>query len=163
MSVILFSELIISASIYYSTSISILFIIETLLIAACQSGTFVLLIPTFHKTFGPKNGASIYGITGILVGLAALLGPILTQQFKGEQTDYLKVYLIGSAAVSFNLIILILFRETAYMYKSQKSNILLSDVYIVASVLSDVYVKDITKIKSKGIENELNENVLNDV
>ena len=162
MSVILFSELIISASIYYSTSISILFIIETLLIAACQSGTFVLLIPTFHKTFGPKNGASIYGITGILVGLAALLGPILTQQFKGEQTDYLKVYLIGSAAVSFNLIILILFKETTYKYKSQKSNVL-SDIYIIASVLSEVDVKDIMKMEQKDVENELTENVLNDV
>ena len=148
MGLILLTELIVSASIYHSASIVTMYLIENFCIATCLSGTFVMITPTFHKTFGPKNGTSVYGLTGMLVGLASLLGPITTKLLISENTDYLKVYLIGSVAVALNLIVLTIFVEKPYIYKSKRQQNQ-NDLTIVSSFLiSKETSQDISKIQN---------------
>ena len=125
-----------------------IYLIENFSIATCLSGTFVMITPTFHKTFGPENGASVYGLTGMLVGLASLLGPITTKLLIKEETDYLKVYLIGSGAVAINLIVLTMFVEKPYIYKSKRHQNQ-NDLTIVSSFLiSKETSQDVSKIQT---------------
>ena len=79
MFIILFLELGVSVSVYYSVKEPIVYLIENFVIALGLSGTFTMITPTFHKVFGHKNGAKIYGLTGILIGIASFLGPVLTK------------------------------------------------------------------------------------
>ena len=73
MFIICFFELGVSATIYYIADNPYAFVIENMLIALSLSGS-TMLIPLFHKIFGKDFGAELYGLTGIFIGLASLIG-----------------------------------------------------------------------------------------
>ena len=94
MFIICFFELGVSATIYYIADNPYAFVIENMLIALSLSGS-TMLIPLFHKIFGKDFGAELYGLTGIFIGLASLIGPFLIKLIVKEDEDYLTVYYIG--------------------------------------------------------------------
>jgi MFS family permease len=117
---ILTMEFTVACSIYYIAYNPILYIFENLLIALCVGGTFVMLIPCFSHIFGVKNGPKIYGLTGILVGLSSMIGPIVSELIVKTKVDYLKLYLIGGGFVFVNIIVCLLFEEKPYVYTNTK-------------------------------------------
>lgn len=63
-----------------------------------------------------RNGAKMYGLTGISVGVSSFLGPILTKIFVNEDKDYRTIYFIGAGFVVIDIIALITFKEEPYNY-----------------------------------------------
>ena len=110
MFIICFFELGVSATIYYFADNPYVFVIENMLIALCLSGS-TMLIPLFHKIFGKDFGAELYGLTGIFIGLASLVGPFLIKLIVKEVEDYLTVYYIGVGLSLIKTIALICFKE----------------------------------------------------
>ena len=123
MIIISFMELTVSLTIFYVASKMqniIIYIIENLIIALCLSGTFTMITPTFSKIFGNK-GAEIYGITGMSIGFASFLGPILTKILIVHPgvKDYEIVYFSGGTFVILNLITLFIFKEQPFVFKNK--------------------------------------------
>ncbi len=123
MIIISFMELTVSLTIFYVASKMqniIIYIIENLIIALCLSGTFTMITPTFSKIFGNK-GAEIYGITGMSIGFASFLGPILTKILIVHPgvKDYEIVYFSGGIFVILNLITLFIFKEQPFVFKNK--------------------------------------------
>ena len=116
----------VSFTIYYFASNPLIFVTENILIAMCLSGT-TMLIPLFHKIFGKDFGAEMYGITGIFIGLASLVGPFLIKLIVKDVEDYLTVYYIGGGLCIIKTIALICFKENKpyvfdYEYKKISKN-----------------------------------------
>ena len=54
-----------------------------------------MIIPMFNKIFGFKNGAKLFGLTGLNIGFASFLGPLLTNLMITDNssiTIYNKIY-----------------------------------------------------------------------
>lgn len=103
-------ELGVSCTIYYFANNPYIFVSENILVACCLSGTS-LFIPLFHKIFGKDFGAQLYGLTGLFIGIASLVGPFLIKIIVREEEDYLIVYLIGGALCLIQFFALICFKE----------------------------------------------------
>ena len=87
--------------------------------AICLSGFFVTITPTFNKVFGFDNGAKLYGLTGITIGVASFLGPIVTKIYIGDKNEkdlYRNVYFLGGFIVVLSLISLFMFEEKSFEY-----------------------------------------------
>ena len=120
MYIIMTLEIIISFTVYYTKINDILFVVVNLLSAVSLSGFFTTITPTFNKVFGFKNGAKIYGLTGILIGVASFLGPVLTKIFiKDEKKElYRNIYFVGGGFIIFSFISLFFFEEKSFDYNS---------------------------------------------
>ena len=106
-------------TIYFFADNPVIFVIETLLVACCLSGTFTMITPLFKDIFGDL-GTEMYGLTGFFIGLASFMGPILTKSLIKEDSDYLKIYLIGGAICVVKFIALLFFDEnTKFRFKVQ--------------------------------------------
>jgi len=119
---VVFMELFISLTVYYSASYPILYIFENLLCSFCISGTFTMIIPMFNKVFGFNNGAKLFGLTGLNIGFASFLGPLLTTFIITDNssiTIYNKIYLIGTGFVLISLVALIFFEDKEYKYTNK--------------------------------------------
>ena len=93
-----------------------------MLIALSLSGS-TMLIPLFHKIFGKDFGAELYGLTGIFIGLASLIGPFLIKLIVKEDEDYLTVYYIGVGLSLIKTIALICFKENKpYVFENKQIN-----------------------------------------
>ena len=122
MFIICFFELGVSATIYYFADNPYVFVIENILIALSLSGS-TMLIPLFHKIFGKDFGAELYGLTGIFIGLASLVGPFLIKLIVKEVEDYLTVYYIGVGLSLIKTIALICFKENKpYVFENKQIN-----------------------------------------
>jgi hypothetical protein len=106
-------------TIYFFADNPVIFVIETLLVACCLSGTFTMITPLFKDIFGDL-GTEMYGLTGFFIGLASFMEPILTKSLIKEDSDYLKIYLIGGAICVVKFIALLFFDEnTKFRFKVQ--------------------------------------------
>lgn len=106
-------------TIYFFADNPVIFIIENLLVACCLSGTFTMITPLFKDIFGDL-GTEMYGLTGFFIGLASFMGPILTKSLIKEDSDYLKIYLIGGAICVIKFIALLFFDENKkFTFKAQ--------------------------------------------
>ena len=85
-------ELILSSTIYFAAGNPFIFVMENLLVAACLSGTFTIITPLFIKVFGKELATEIFGLTGFSIGVASLLGPLLTKIIIKDDEDYLIYY-----------------------------------------------------------------------
>jgi len=106
-------------TIYFFADNPVIFVIENLLVACCLSGTFTMITPLFKDIFGDL-GTEMYGLTGFFIGLASFMGPILTKSLIKEDSDYLKIYLIGGAICVIKFIALLFFDENKkFTFKAQ--------------------------------------------
>lgn len=106
-------------TIYFFADNPVIFVIENLLVACCLSGTFTMITPLFKDIFGDL-GTEMYGLTGFFIGLASFMGPILTKSLIKEDSDYLKIYLIGGAICVVKFIALLFFDENKkFTFKAQ--------------------------------------------
>ena len=113
-------EMTISVSVYFFAGNPYIFVIENLLVATCLSGTFTTITPLFNKIFN-ELGAEMYGLTGIFIGVASFLGPVLTKILCKEDKDYLIVYLVGAGICLVKFIFLFFFDEnTPYEFKIKR-------------------------------------------
>jgi MFS family permease len=119
MLIIMILESSIAFSVYFSKINEYLYIFENLMCAICLSGFFVTITPTFNKVFGFDNGAKLYGLTGITIGVASFLGPIVTKIYIGDKNEkdlYRNVYFLGGFIVVLSLISLFMFEEKSFEY-----------------------------------------------
>lgn len=110
MFIICFIELIVSGTIYFFAHNPFIFVTENILVACCLSGTS-LFIPLFYKIFGKEFGAELYGLTGLFIGIASLVGPFLIKIIVKEDEDYLTIYLLGGGLCFIQTLALICFKE----------------------------------------------------
>lgn len=78
-----------------------------------------MLPPTYNKVFGYKNGADIYGVAGILVGISSVIGPVLMEFILVDTTskeDYLIIFMFGSGCLIVGIVVLITFTDEKYHY-----------------------------------------------
>jgi hypothetical protein len=112
-------EFAVCGTIYFVADKPVIFVIENLLVACCLSGTFTMITPLFKDIFGDL-GTEMYGLTGFFIGLASFTGPILTKTLIKEDSDYLKVYLIGGAVCVVKFIALLFFDQNSkFKFKVQ--------------------------------------------
>ena len=115
-------EIAIAGSLYFTISITPLFIGSVLLISACIGGHFAILSPVFNKIFGLERGPEMYGITGNFIGVASICGPIITNFVLHKKEDFLPVFLVGGGFCVIKLVVLIFFDENdKYDYGSVDS------------------------------------------
>ena len=113
-------EITVSVTIYFFADNPFIFVIENLLVAICLSGTFTTITPLFNKIFN-NVGAEMYGLTGIFIGVASFLGPVLTKILIKEDEDYLIIYIIGGVICLIKFIFLFFFDENSpYEYKRKR-------------------------------------------
>ena len=125
MLIIMILETTVAFTVYYSKINKYLYIFENLMCAICLSGFFTTITPTFNKVFGFKNGAKLYGLTGINIGIASFLGPIVTKIYIGNKQEnylYRNVYFCGGFVVALSLIALFLFKEKLFEYDNDNIN-----------------------------------------
>lgn len=107
-------QIIVSISISFIALNVYVYILENWLIAICLSGCFTLLPPIFNKTFGMKNGASIFGFSGVLCGLSSFLGPVISKLFLKEKIHYMILYISSSSLSIICLATVFFFKEEAF-------------------------------------------------
>ena len=134
MYIITFFEIFISASFYFFAKNDYIIILYIILILICIGGTFSVLAPEFNRIFGIYHGAEIFGITGIWIGIANLIGPLLAKYILENNTDYAIAFLIGGSLCVIKLGILIFFIEeryinTKYVYKTGRETVLTEDSF----------------------------------
>ena len=113
-------EMGICCTIYFFAHNPVIFVIENLLVAVCLSGTFTTITPLFNKIFN-NLGAEMYGLTGIFIGIASFLGPVLTKLIISDDNDYLIVYCVGGGICLIKFIFLFFFDENSpYEYKRKR-------------------------------------------
>lgn len=134
MYIITLLEIFISASFYFFAKNDYIFILYIILILICIGGSFSVLAPEFNKIFGIYHGAEIFGITGIWIGIANLIGPLLAKYILKNNRDYAIAFLIGGSLCVIKLGILIFFIEeryinTKYVYKTGRETVLTEDSF----------------------------------
>lgn len=113
-------EITVSVTIYFFADNPFIFVIENLLVAICLSGTFTTITPLFKKIFN-EIGSEMYGLTGMFIGIASFLGPVLTKLIIKEDSHYLIVYLVGAGICLVKFIFLFFFDEnTPYEFKIKR-------------------------------------------
>lgn len=122
-------EMTVCTTIYWFADNPPIFVIENLLVATCLSGTFTTITPLFNKIFNTL-GAEMYGLTGIFIGIASFLGPVLTKLIaSGDKDDnndkkYLILYLTGGGICLIKFVFLFFFDENSKFEFKLKSIIL---------------------------------------
>ena len=117
-------EIIISSSFYFLSFNSYIFFIYIVLILICIGGAFSILLPQYVVIFGINFGFEIYGMAGILIGVAHYISPILGKYILKEKTDYIIIFLIFGSLCIIKLGILMFFTENSINEKKRKSTIL---------------------------------------
>ena len=117
-------EIIISSSFYFLSFNSYIFFIYIILILICIGGAFSILLPQYVVIFGINFGFEIYGMAGILIGVAHYISPILGKYILKEKTDYIIIFLIFGSLSIIKLGILMFFTENSINEKKRKSTIL---------------------------------------
>ena len=111
-------EIIVGSSLYFMVDYKDIYILELLFVAACIGGTYTILAPIFVKVFSLYIGPELYGIAGISIGVANILGPLSMQSMEEENNkSYLIIFLTGVGFCTIKFIILIFFDENKKMYK----------------------------------------------
>ena len=117
-------EIIISSSFYFLSFNSYIFFIYIVLILICIGGAFSILLPQYVVIYGINFGFEIYGMTGILIGVANYISPILGKYILKEKTDYIIIFLIFGSLCIIKLGILMFFPENSINEKKRKNTIL---------------------------------------
>ena len=143
-------EIFISATLYFSVNVPLLYIISVLFISACIGGHFSILSPEFNKIFGFERGPEMYGLTGNFIGIASMCGPLMANFLLDEKSDFLKVFLIGGILCLDKFIVLFCFDENEpfKLNKMIKVDMLISD--------DENQIND--EIKDENNENKDNDN-----
>lgn len=124
-------ELILAGTYYFAGKKGGIYFLVNILVAFCLGGTFTLLPPIFNKSFGFKYGFQMYGITGVVIGIATFSGPFLVKGFirKGEEKEYLTMYLVGGSFVVLQLVATLCIKENEpYKFKFQEEREKLEDI-----------------------------------
>ena len=146
-------QILCGATIYFSASnITAYFIVTN--VGVLSYAGHVVLFPTLINTkFSVDKSVYLLGICGIFAGIAALIGPILTQFILTSKERYLIVYLVGAAPTIASLIITI-FIKIEPKPKEAPINNFVDDHYY-----DDVEEPENEKEVQKGLEtNSINQN-----
>ena len=123
MFIITFIEILIGLTIYFMVNFDKIFIFELLLTSICMGGTYVILAPMFIKIFSLSIGTELFGLTGISIGVANIMGPILIQFFSRDQSSFLIVFLTGVGLCFMKLFALYHFDEKTKISEINKNGI----------------------------------------
>ncbi len=121
MTLITLIEIFVAGSIYILMINEIIYYLYIVLILICIAGTFSILAPEFNKIFGLISGPECYGLTAIWIGLANILGPLLTKFVIKNMKSYFIILIIGGAFCVIKLILVICFTDVKYI-KSKLSS-----------------------------------------
>ena len=116
-------EILIGSSIYFVVRFKDIYIIEFLLTAICIGGTYVILAPTFVKIFSLSIGPELYGITGISIGVANIMGPVFIEFFSADNISFLTLFFIGVGSCIVKIIDLFFFDENIRIYQINKDGV----------------------------------------
>ena len=102
--------------------------IFTAIVLICIGGTFSILSPQYAQIFGIYNGIEIYGMTGIIIGFANFISPILGKYILKEKRDYVLIFIICGSFCIIKLGILMFFNERKYTKnKEERKETIYSD------------------------------------
>lgn len=119
---ILFSEMIISLSIFYAGKYQILYFIMICTCSFLYSGLIVTSVIIFPKIYGIKYSNKIFSIACIICGSSCLLGPIASKLIIKNTNDYKKVYLSGLIFSLIAVICLYYLNDNEFIYTSEQIN-----------------------------------------
>lgn len=123
MIVITIIEIVVGSSIYFIVKFKTIYAFSLLLVSSCIGGSFVILATIFIKVFSLYIGPELYGITGISIGIANIMGPLLILLLSGKNYSFLIIFLIGVVFCIIKLIIVILFNENEKIYQVKKDSV----------------------------------------
>ena len=116
--VIISAQIAVGCFLYFSAYKLYTYFIVVCLGALCYAGHIVFLPSLIHVKFDVENSVILMGIGGIVSGIAALIGPIMTLFIK-ELKDYLIIYLIGVAPSIGSLILTIFIKTEKFSIKRE--------------------------------------------
>ena len=116
-------EILIGSSIYFIVKFKEIYMIELLLTAICIGGSYVILAPTFVKIFSLSIGPELYGITGISIGVANIMGPVFIEFFSADNISFLTLFFIGVGSCIVKIIDLFFFDENIRLYQINKDGV----------------------------------------
>ena len=119
---ILFSEMIISLTIFYAGQYQFLYFIMVCTCSFLFSGVVVICVIIFPKIYGIKYSNKIYSIACGIYGFSCLLGPIASKVVIKNISDYKKIYLSGFVLSLIAAINLYFLNDNEFIYSSQITN-----------------------------------------
>ena len=125
--IIIINQIICGCLIYFSAEKIYTFCIVACFGVLSYSGHIVLFPSLIHSKFGVENSVILLGICGIFVGIAALIGPLLTF-FVKELEDYLITYLVGVAPSIVSLLLTIFIKTERISYIDEEIQITIDEI-----------------------------------
>ena len=125
--IIIINQIICGCLIYFSAEKIYTFFIVACFGVLSYSGHIVLFPSLIHSKFGVENSVILLGICGIFVGIAALIGPLLTF-FVKELEDYLITYLVGVAPSIVSLLLTIFIKTERISYIDEEIKITIDEI-----------------------------------
>ena len=119
---ILFSEMIISLTIFYAGQYQYLYFIMVCTCSFLFSGVVVICVIIFPKIYGIKYSNKIYSIACGIYGCSCLLGPIASKLIIKNINDYKKIYLSGFILSLLAAINLYFLNDNEFIYTSEITN-----------------------------------------
>ena len=125
--IVIINQIICGCLIYFSAEKLLTFFIVVCFGVLSYSGHIILYPSLIHSKFGVENSVILLGICGIFVGIAALIGPLLTF-FVKELEDYLITYLVGVAPSIVSLLLTILIKTERISYIDEEIKITIDEI-----------------------------------
>ena len=126
--IILFTELLISSTIFSAGKIQYLYFIMVCICSFLFSGVVVITVVIFPKIYGIKYSNKIFSIASAISGFSCILGPIASKVAIKEKNDYKKLYLSGMVFSLIAIINLFFLNDNQYVYSfEQTKNSLIVD------------------------------------
>ena len=140
-------QIICGATIYFSAGNIVAYFIVTNVGILSFAGHIVLFPNLIHTKFGVDKSVYLLGICGIFIGIAAIIGPILSIFILKQKKDYLIVYLVGAAPTIGSLIISLILKVEIKPKEEPKNKNITDDHYY-----DDVEEPENEEENTKGVE-----------
>jgi MFS family permease len=132
-------EIGISSTIFQFGNNTIMYFIMVCVTALLLAGNIALMIPLYPKIFGIKYGTEVNGICIALYSFTCILGPVVAKFVVHEKKDYQRLYLSGTVLAVISFIVVCMFKEEPFVFKSDKKAI---PHNISKELRNDVFIGD---------------------
>lgn len=119
-SLIVITEIAISATLYYAVKIPYLYLFLVSIQSLVLAGNVSLLVPLYPKIFGMKYSTIIFAVACLISGTNSLVTPTLSKLILHNNEDYRTLFWVGTGFALVSFTILLFFKEKKFKFIPDK-------------------------------------------
>ena len=119
-SLIVITEIAISATLYYAVKIPYLYLVLVSIQSLVLAGNVSLLVPLYPKIFGMKYSTIIFAVACLISGTNSLVTPTLSKLILHNNEDYRTLFWVGTGFALISFTILLFFKEKKFKFIPDK-------------------------------------------